>query len=665
MAALDRIYVGGDILLYGDVGDPWGFGDGFTPSDVAQALAAHGPGEVTVRLNSGGGIAWDGVAIHSLLKAHPSAVNVVIDGLAASAASLIAMAGERIEMRDGAMMMIHDASGVTFGTAADHDKSRAVLDKLSDQYAGLYAARSGRSDGEIREMMLAETWLTAAEAVEAGLATAVIATASAPAASFDYRLYAHAPASLPRRARPEPAPAAVAAIETTPAAPAALQKETQMSVRPNTAEPTPSAEASAPVKDWAARFYASAEKSNLPLAALNAIAQEAPSLDVALARMVDAMAARDNADKPSPRPAAVITEDERDRFVAGVSQAMLAQGGVEKRDPKNEFNGITPMKLAEMSVVRAGAKAGFDRKKIVATAITHTSSDFPLITQNIAEKAMLRGYEEQEETFNLWTSTGTLSDFKQGRRVGINALPSLPPVNEAGEFQHVSTGERGEPVQLGTFGEIVTVTRQLIINDDLGVFVALPRALGRAARRTVGDAVYGVLTSNPNMADGVALFQAANHRNNGTGAPSALQVSSLITAVTAMATQPDRSNPQTALNISPRWLIVPKALQPLAKQLMESTAEPGAVNAGTANRVAQLATVISDGRLDRASTTAWYLAANQNAADTIEVQYLDGVETPFIEQAEEFDVDGMKFKVRIDFGVKALQWEGLYRAVGA
>jgi hypothetical protein len=98
---------------------------------------------------------------------------------------------------------------------------------------------------------------------------------------------------------------------------------------------------------------------------------------------------------------------------------------------------------------------------------------------------------------------------------------------------------------------------------------------------------------------------------------------------------------------------------------MESTAEPGAANGNTANRVAQLATVVSDARLDRASTTAWYMAANQGAVDTIEVQYLDGVDTPYIEQAEEFDVDGMKFKVRIDFGVKALQWEGLYRSAGA
>src|SRR3954466_4266420 len=96
-----QLLVNGEILIYGDVGDPWGWGDGFTPTAVALALADHGAGDVTVRLNSGGGVATDGMAIYSLLKTHPGKVTVAIDCIAASAASLIAMAGDSIEMRQG------------------------------------------------------------------------------------------------------------------------------------------------------------------------------------------------------------------------------------------------------------------------------------------------------------------------------------------------------------------------------------------------------------------------------------------------------------------------------------------------------------------------------------------------------------------------------------
>lgn len=151
------LLVNGELLLYGDVGDPWGWGDGFTVSDVAAALAEHGEEPLTVRLNSGGGIAFDGVAIYSLLLAHPGAVTMIVDGIAASAASLILMAGAARQIRDGAMVMIHDAASVTWGTTADHQHSALVLDKLSDQYAGIYAARAGMGRQAARDLMKAET----------------------------------------------------------------------------------------------------------------------------------------------------------------------------------------------------------------------------------------------------------------------------------------------------------------------------------------------------------------------------------------------------------------------------------------------------------------------------------------------------------------------------
>jgi ATP-dependent protease ClpP protease subunit len=208
------LFSNGKIMLFGDVGDTWS-GDCFTPGDVARALADNGDGDATVHLNSGGGIATDGMAIFSLFKAHPGKVNIVIDGVAASAASLIAMAGDTRTMRNGAMMMIHDPATITVGNVAAHEKNIATLDKLAANYAGVYGRASGKTPEAARTIMKAETWLTADEAVAQGFATAIAEEKAATASAFDYRIYMRAPSGLPMRAARTSAPHGVAAVIKT------------------------------------------------------------------------------------------------------------------------------------------------------------------------------------------------------------------------------------------------------------------------------------------------------------------------------------------------------------------------------------------------------------------------------------------------------------------
>jgi ATP-dependent protease ClpP protease subunit len=211
------LIINGEICLYGDVGDVWG--DGFTAGDVAAALAILGPGDVTVRINSGGGIATEGMAILSVLMSHPGKVNIIIDGVAASAASLIAMVNSgSCLMRQGAMMMIHDPASITIGNADAHAKAGSFLDKLADNYAGVYARASGKTPADARSIMKAETWLTADEAVAQGFASGTVADAAKAAAAFDYKgVYMRAPLSLPHRVmrlRPGVATAALADLSS-------------------------------------------------------------------------------------------------------------------------------------------------------------------------------------------------------------------------------------------------------------------------------------------------------------------------------------------------------------------------------------------------------------------------------------------------------------------
>lgn len=190
-----------EITLYGTVGASWWDDEFFTPTTVRDKIAAM-TGPLTVRINSGGGIATDGQTIYSILRDYPGTVAVVIDGIAASAASLIAMAGDTITMREGALMMIHDPAQPWTegrGTEEDHIKAASVMAVISNAYAGVYAKRAGISVEAAREVMKAETYLNGPAAVAAGFATGVdVETEAVAVARFDYRLYAHAPEELRR-----------------------------------------------------------------------------------------------------------------------------------------------------------------------------------------------------------------------------------------------------------------------------------------------------------------------------------------------------------------------------------------------------------------------------------------------------------------------------------
>jgi ATP-dependent protease ClpP protease subunit len=201
-----------DVFLYDEIGY-WGI----WAEDVIRQLAGITAPVINLKVNSPGGCVFDGLAIMNALADHPATVNVVVDGLAASAASFIAMAGDTITMNRGASLMIHDASGTCLGNASDMGEMAELLDKISDTIAGLYAERAGGTPGEWRSLMVAETWFNAAEAVTAGLADQAVTATPAPAANapaFDLTCFHHAgrdhapapsiPAPIPE---PEPEPA--------------------------------------------------------------------------------------------------------------------------------------------------------------------------------------------------------------------------------------------------------------------------------------------------------------------------------------------------------------------------------------------------------------------------------------------------------------------------
>lgn len=185
-----------DVYIYDEIGESWW--GGISPKALIDEITALDVDTLRVFINSPGGAAWDGIAIMNALRRHKARVEVTVDALAASAASLITMAGDKVTMNRGSELMIHDASGLAYGNAETMEETAAILHKLSDSYADTYAARAGGTRETWRAAMKAETWYTAEEAVAAGLADEWV-DAPAADASFDLSRFhfagrAHAPA---------------------------------------------------------------------------------------------------------------------------------------------------------------------------------------------------------------------------------------------------------------------------------------------------------------------------------------------------------------------------------------------------------------------------------------------------------------------------------------
>jgi phage head maturation protease len=387
-----------------------------------------------------------------------------------------------------------------------------------------------------------------------------------------------------------------------------------------------------------------------------------PAVDVGEARklLLEAIGKREEPVASNQR--IEIGDTEVEKFSRAAEDAIAYRAGIAGKDVKpTELVGYTLLEMARQSLELRGVRtAHMDKRELVARAFTHSTSDFPKLLENNSRKAMLRGYEEAEEVFTMFTRTGNLTDFKTHSRVGLGVFEKLDEIPESGEYKHGTIGERAESIKLATYGKLFSITRQAIINDDLTAFTDIPRKMGRAAARTVGDLVFSILIDNPAMSDSVALFHADH--NNLASSGTAITAASVGAGRTAMRTQKDGT---ATLNIRPSFLIVPAAQEDTARVLMTSETDPSKTNSRVPNPVRGAAEIIVDARLDDASTTAWYLAADPNTFDTIEVGYLDGIAAPFLDQQDGWTIDGVEYKVRIDAAAAPLEFRTLYKNPGA
>lgn len=380
------------------------------------------------------------------------------------------------------------------------------------------------------------------------------------------------------------------------------------------------------------------------------------SVDEARAMVMDQLRARNKG------VSVTMGEAESDKFRAAAQDAVLMAAGIPVADAApgaQELRGHSMVELARESLQREGLQANFGDNMELARQAINSTSTFPAIMANLANKSVMVGFNEAETTYQIWAGKGSNRDFKEAARVALSEAGNLELVPEGGQFQQDFLGEASARTKVATYGKLFSLTRQAIINDDLGLFSKIATKYGSAAKRLVNKMVYAQLTGNVKMQDNVALFDSKHGNVAGTG--EALSVKAIAKAITAMRRQKGITGDAT-LNITPKYLVVPPELEMTAYQIVNSTAAVDGVNSGVVNPYKGRFVVVADAELT--DPDAWYLVADATQHDTIEVTYLNGVETPRLETRQGFEVDGIEYKVAFDCGVSALDFRGLYKNAG-
>lgn len=637
-----------EISIYDEIGY-WGI----TAKSFSKDLKALGNNlkQINLHIHSPGGDVFDGIAIYNLLKNHPANVTVYIDGLAASMASVIAMAGNEVIMPENAMMMIHKPWGIQGGDAEDMRKYADLLDKVENTLIPAYANKTGKTPEELAEMLSAETWLNGKECVEQGfadkLAEPLVAMASIKSRKLED--FENMPKAMKDMLfKPQGNAGSNPAPQATPTEQSAPVNQTQTVTVDNTAQVQ--AELNKRNADIKAVFapFGSTHDSLLVecLGDLSITAEQAK--DKLLAKL-----------GAGTTPSAAVTPYADNGNIVGdsVKQSLLARAGIDKDKANakdNAYNAMTLRELARASLVDRGVSvSGQNAMSMVGLAFTHSSSDFGQILIDVAHKSLLKGWETAAENFDQFTSRGTLTDFRAAKRVGLGDFGYLPQVGEGEEYTYGTIGDEGASVALATYGQLFSITRQAILNDDMHLLTKIPEKMGQAARATIAKLVFALLTGNAIAQDGKALFDAS-HKNTLTGA--ALDVTSIDKAIQLMNGFVNaRGEP---LAIEPEFMLLPTSLHTRAKQVLGSASVEGAdSNSGIINPIRDIVPALKSARLQVADPKSWYLI-NKEA---IEISYLDGIDTPYIEQQNGFTVDGVSTKVRIDAGVNVIDYRGIVK----
>lgn len=700
-----QILSNGDVLIMGVIGD-WSEGlDSAT--FTASIREQERTGSLKVFINSPGGDVVDGLAIYNELKAHPANVEVEVTALAASMASVIMLAGDVIRMPSNGLVMIHNPWTSAAGDKNEFTRITEQLEKMGESMVGIYSRRTGRSEADLQKMMDAETWLTADEALELGFIDEILPDVSAEEfTKINEETVALMPKRMAAKVRGYQTAAAESAANPANKELNTMAKKVNGNAAPGEnvaelaeqkvkaqAEIDAKAEAKAGEDVEAAVNAAAAkavklersrvdaissgcEKIGLSREFANGLIADGTSLVDARGKILDEAAKASEQGAPS-NPHIKVGASAVEKFQTAAVASIIQRSGKASLIKKSggdvvnagEFRGYTLVDLARHQLEVLGQKThGMGRESIVKAALASVhqgTSDFAVLLENTMHKILQAAYTVTPDTWSRFCATGSVTDFRAHNRYRTGSFGSLDGLNENGEYKNkvIPDGEKSS-ITATTKGNIIALTRQAIVNDDLGAFESLASQLGRAASLTVEKDVYATLALNggmgPVMSDGDTLFHA-NHNNIGSaGAPS---VASFGDAADKMAAQTAVGNTEEILDLSPEVFLGPLGLARSAGVINDAVYDPDTANKlQKPNAVnGQFSDIVGTGRL---IGTPWYAFADADVAPVLEVAFLNGVTEPYLDMEDSWRTDGVEWKVRLDYGVAGIDHRGAVRNAG-
>jgi ATP-dependent protease ClpP protease subunit len=646
-----------ELYLTGEVGFD------ITAVGVLAALKQVPSGaNIVVRINSGGGSAFEGIAVFNALRRAPQSKTVVVEALAASAASMIAMAGDRIEIPANSFLMIHRAWALAIGNRNVMDEMRGLLDRIDGVMADTYVARSGQERDAVLAAMDAETWFSAEEAVFFGLADAVQQPV-AMAARFDPARFKNVPAALLAAvapAVPAPSPAATAAPQESKMSDPVIDPAVAPAAATTTTPTAPTAPAVATVQ----QLNALASRAKLPADWVVAQQLAGATIEVARDAALDAVASA------PARPTVTITRDEGDTARAAVGAAF--DWLFARRTPFPEIAaqrdiGTKPMDIARACVELAGGKTRGRPASDIARAALNlgghaiqgmaTTSDFPGLLGTNVSKRLLGAYQNAAEARNFlrFAYERRVPDFKTVRTIEIGMAPSLLAVPEGAEVKMGTMGEASQTYAIVTYGRRQVLSYQALVNDDLGAFDRLPSAWANAAANLEASTVWGLFNANAALADSIAWFNAS-HANTAAGT---MTVDSLGAARAGIRAQTDATGQR--ILVTPNVIIVPPALETSARALLAPQVVPATVATTAVNPWlgAFGEPVVGHYLTD---TNDYYVSVGAGSGyEPVEVAYLEGAEAPMVDAFTSEEVLGVTTRCVHNFAAAAVTHRTIYR----
>ncbi len=631
--------------------------------EIIEGLAAEvaaflrtAKGEVVLIVNSPGGNAFEGLAVMDELARH-GRVTARVVGLAASAASVLIMGAKTIIMAPEAFLMLHETSGTATGTARALARSGEAIDKVDARIAAAYSKRSGLPEDEIRAMMAAETWLTAAEAVEKGFADEVAGAdvPAEPVARFDPAMFRNTPLRL----------MAVAAAMGWAVRPSDQRKDNTMQ---DMRSPAPVAAAE---RARARKIVNAAGIAGLDPALTAELVDSPLSAAEALDRITDTWSARVGGDAPmhgAPRARMGFSWDSPEASRAKAVDAMQAMIDPRHRPTIGASLGRDVEALAIGRARAMGGTAQTFAESIRAAA--HSTSDFPLITEAALGAVMGRQIEAAPLAILQAAREIEAMDYRPARMITLSsarapgaAATGMQEVNEGGEIRSATIDEAGEakPVPRD-FGAIFRMTNKLAVNGErfASFLQECSAEMTQACTSMMRDVLLAPVLANAGagqaMSNGRNVFNATDGTLAGTAA--AITVASLAAGLQAMRLQKDAAG--MLLAVEPRYLLVGPAKEIEARKVV---AEISAASVGEVNPFAGRLEVLVEPGLG--SGNAWYLLGDPARFDGLAYSYLAGQRGPVVETRMGWETLGMEIRVTMPFDAKFVARTAWWRNAGA